>query len=850
MSANQAMDLLQQVADRAEEMRQTGEADPFVAAASELVDQLKEQAKLDRVDALRNAAVRNRIMGQVRAGGGIAGAVDTLRSLLHGTNIAGRDSIQGQWRGLASGWQAVVENQLRKLGIAKAAVTGQLDQQVAREMWALNAGQAGPGLANSPERLMAQTFHPALDLARSRLNGAGARIADAIDFVAHTEHDPMKMRRAAGSRATPDQAFQAWWQAEQPRWAEKTFAEVKPEDGESVTQARARFARSIFEALVTGVRKRADGADVTAEQEFMPPAFEGTFNIARKVSQPRVIFYKDADAWTAHQQQFGTSRTLFETVQRSLDRAARQVALMDKLGTNPTANFNQVVERIQQEYRSDVDAVGKFQAKTLGLDNVLAHLDGRANMPVNRMAARIGASVRTLESTASLGGVGVTHFASIWPTMTSELAHHGISRLESMGKMVQALGRGRGTLERRDRMADLGAYAHGLTRDMHARWQAEDPIPGKISAMAGTFMKYTGIQYIFDNAQAAAREMLSHGLARNAGKAFGDLDGNLSQMIGKYGINEGEWDLLRNVPNRPTADGMEYITPKEALRTDPADVEALLRARGEIGTKASAAVIGRKVLAFQNTMADRLLSYYDDAAAHGVVTPGVRERALVLGQERPGTAGGEMRRFLLQFKMWPIAAANQLLGREIHMSLSRGQFAWNMGTMIALSAAAGYLRMAVNDVAMGRPVRNPFDASRPGQSAKVMLAALAQGGGLGIFGDFLFGETNRMGGGLVGTLGGPVIGDADQLIKIFEGWKQGKMGWPDLAHFAVRHIPFANLVYLKGTLDYMLWYHLYEAASPGWWERTNRRLAKEQGRTMTGYVPGQGVPWTPFNIGG
>jgi hypothetical protein len=55
------------------------------------------------------------------------------------------------------------------------------------------------------------------------------------------------------------------------------------------------------------------------------------------------------------------------------------------------------------------------------------------------------------------------------------------------------------------------------------------------------------------------------------------------------------------------------------------------------------------------------------------------------------------------------------------------------------------------------------------------------------------------------------------------------------------------LVYLKGTLDYMLWYHLYEAASPGWWARTNRRIEKEQGRTMQGFTPGgsipYGVPW-------
>jgi hypothetical protein len=73
--------------------------------------------------------------------------------------------------------------------------------------------------------------------------------------------------------------------------------------------------------------------------------------------------------------------------------------------------------------------------------------------------------------------------------------------------------------------------------------------------------------------------------------------------------------------------------------------------------------------------------------------------------------------------------------------------------------------------------------------------------------------------------------------------------WPDLAHLAVQHVPFANLIYLKGALDYLLWYHLFESASPGWWERTNRRLQKEQGRTMVGYRPGGGIPYTPFGVG-
>jgi len=209
--------------------------------------------------------------------------------------------------------------------------------------------------------------------------------------------------------------------------------------------------------------------------------------------------------------------------------------------------------------------------------------------------------------------------------------------------------------------------------------------------------------------------------------------------------------------------------------------------------------------------------------------------------------------------MWPVAAFDQVWRKDIMMSLGAGNKGWNVGTMLAMSMAAGYMRMLVNDLLVGRPPRDP-------RNPATMLAALAQGGGTGILGDFMFGQTNRFGGGLIATVGGPLASDADTLIQIWnrfrnDAWntdipvsKKGRFAdlWPDLAHFFVRHVPYANLVYTKGALDYLLWYHLYEAASPGWWERTNRRLQREQGRTMSGYTPGGGVPFTPppFNAFG
>ncbi|HJZ21860.1 MAG TPA: hypothetical protein VJ226_12930, partial [Bradyrhizobium sp.] len=333
-----------------------------------------------------------------------------------------------------------------------------------------------------------------------------------------------------------------------------------------------------------------------------------------------------------------------------------------------------------------------------------------------------------------------------------------------------------------------------------------------------------------------------------AGTEFEALDPNLSQMLGKYGIGKEQWDLLRSVPDLTKSEGRAYMTPRDVGRIDRAQVEMILRKQGLITDKTDPSTAPRLIDRYITGIQDKVLSYYSDAADHSVVTPGVKERALLLGATRPGTAAGELMRFMTQFKMWPVAAMSQVLGREIYTSLSAKDAALNIFTMAAIGASFGYLRMAVNDAATGHPPRNPMDS-------KTLLASLAQSGGMGILGDFLFGEVNRMGGGLLDVAAGPVISDADSLVKIFNKFrtdvtdpsahhKNGEFAdlWPDLAHFAVRHIPFNNLIYLKGTLDYMLWYHLFEAASPGWWERTNRRLEREQGRAMTGYVPGEGVP--------
>lgn len=564
-----------------------------------------------------------------------------------------------------------------------------------------------------------------------------------------------------------------------------------------------------------------------------------------------MLFWKDADSWFDYHQRFGPANSLTHAVINHLERSARNVALMDRMGTNPTANLNLVIRKIEEEYwHTAPDAVANFRRNDVsGLLDVMAHLDGSANIPANEMWTMLNSSYRTWFSASALGAVGLTHFASIWPTVPAELHHHGVARIDAIpmliGKLASSLA-GRGSEERQAMLAELGAFSDGVNRAMHRKWlpTGQDTVPGRISAIAATLMEYTGIHHIFDTTQAAVRETLAHNLGRNLDKDFAALDPHLSQMLGKYGIGEQEWNLLRAVP-ATQADGRPYLTPRDARAVDRDAVEAMLRERGGIDADIKPDEVTAAVDQEINRLSDRLLAYYTDAAKHSTIGGGVRERAAMFGQTQPGTLQGEFWRHFALYKQWPLAQLYQGLGREYYMSLSRSERVWNIGLICGLSILGGYMRIALSNVASGAPQHDPLDP-------KTMAAALAQGGGLGVFGDYFFSELGRAGAHPLETFGGPMVSDVSALAHILYGWRDMTLddtghrqntGFGDLAHWTVRHIPFANLIYLRGALNFMLWQHLYEAADPGYWDRVNRRLMKERGRTMLGYRPGAGVPY-------
>jgi len=866
ITANQAADLLQMVADRAERMRRTGQRDPAVAAAAKLASDLKASAKVKRLDALRNTAIRVRLRQAVADNGGASTAFKTLRSYMHFEVGSKRnDSAESLWHALGRSWIGAMGNKIKTAGFAKAARSGLLDNEIAEALWRKSDGTPDKSIKiSAPSQAIADAFTPPLEEARDRLNSVGADIKEAHYHVSHTNWDPRALRRAAGPGQSPEMAFEAWWSRERPRMAERTFRDVEPGDNQTQADAEKEFGKSVFFGRLTGVDigEGIEGdpwSGITAGEgaDYIPPAYEGTRNLAKALSQHRMIFWKDSKSWLEHMREFGGFSSLEAHVVHTLDSSARQYALMETFGTNPAGNLNQVIDDTLKLYRgTDPDGVREFAKLAPQLRNTMGRLDGALNAPINADRQRLMESMMTLEATMHLGGVSLTHATAAPFTLSAQLSHHGINHWTSMAKMVTALLKS-SQGDKRALLAEVGGYTHSFQASVGAAMQRPDSgLPGYVAWRAQQFMQLTGLPWFIDKFQTdAVKDMLMTNLGHQADKAFADLEPHVRQMMGRYGFNEDEWNLLRNAQDPVTIDGHRYVTPGDVARIPDQALTDHLRNTGRLPIESdlfAALTPQQTAAALQKArwdLGDKLLTYLNDAAEQSTVTPGVRERGLVLGDARPGSWNYIFRRFGLQFKMWPLAAYHQIWLQNLKSSLSRTETAQNIGWVFALATAGGALRMSVNDAVNGRPQRNYLDPV-------TALAAFAQGGGLGIYGDFLFGEASRMGNGIVQTTGGPIVGDADTLLKIYsrfradlelgQGGKALNHAWPELVRFGIGHVPFGNLIYLKGALDYALWYHIFEAMSPGWWERTNRRLEKEQGRGMVGYTPGGKIPFTPF----
>lgn len=326
-----------------------------------------------------------------------------------------------------------------------------------------------------------------------------------------------------------------------------------------------------------------------------------------------------------------------------------------------------------------------------------------------------------------------------------------------------------------------------------------------------------------------------------------------TQTVGFYGkrplrdagIDEGKArEAAKALRAEARQIGRDVATAKKSLNKDFIDtwtrrqddlVEFADRIESRIKERAerSAAELGELEPRIERILEDtredvavKLQTLLSDRMNYAIVSPDARARVVTTWGQQRGTAAGEIARAVMQFKAFGVGFTQRVVGREIfgygarRVRDVRAQEMLGMAQLIASTTAFGYLAMAAKDLTKGKELRSPEDW-------KTWAAAMQQGGGFGIYGDFLFGEASRFGNSPVETLTGPTLGKAADIWDIVQSAKAGEDPSAKAFRFAINNTPFMNLFYTRLALDYMVFWQIQEYLNPGYLRRMERRTKQE-----------------------
>ena len=145
----------------------------------------------------------------------------------------------------------------------------------------------------------------------------------------------------------------------------------------------------------------------------------------------------------------------------------------------------------------------------------------------------------------------------------------------------------------------------------------------------------------------------------------------------------------------------------------------------------------------------------------------------------------------------------------------------------------GYIASTLKDLVKGK---EPIDlTANPTNFGKVMFRSLAQGGGLGFYGDTVIGMLAgdaRYGEGMAEILGGPVVGNIARATQIPKQFIEGDIDRAGQTGYRIfkSMLPGANIFYARLALDYLLFWNISEYLNPGWARNYEQRIRDETGQ--------------------
>jgi hypothetical protein len=767
-----------------------------------LAQEIIDKFEYDQVLKKRNLAENNmkaleryeKIIDAVDTSNGKINPIEAVRGYLVGMQKFSkitRDSI-----GLK---QATLENdEIRKLVNAIRSLNkdawndfseGRMDIEIMREM-----NGKSTGIKNAKN--IAKVLKESQNSWRLRLNDLGANIGELDDWITRTTHNTEKMANASKGSRLLDDNRSAWVEYTQTKLnLKRTFADVN--DPVEIN----KILSSIYDSLMTGDHMKYGGTN----------SIYGTKNVTNRLNSSRVLHFKDLQARQEYNIKFGEP-SLQTSVFNVLTSSAKNIVMMQELGTNPQDTFNKILALLKKKYKSSDYQI----VRDLNFENfrgAFAEVDGSANIAGSQILAKIGEVVRSTGDMARLGGTVITSFADLGPYMTST-NFQGRGLLTGLFEAINGLFGG----NPKAAMEALEVISNSVVVSNRGNVYADGADgTGAINNLRNKFFKLNGLNGWI----ASLKSSMALGVSKFYGSLsetkFLDLEKRERNFLTLYGIDEGKWNMLRSIKTL-AVDNKRYLTA-EAVDDISDDV-----INSYVGRKLSA----REIRNFKKDLQLTWKNVLNDQGTHGTPEPDTQIRSITRMGTVRGTAMGEVNRFVMQYKNFAVSLYKKILRREMDSygpDESRLIGATMLASTLMLGTIFGYIVLSVKDMLSGRSPRDP-------KKLGVVMQSFVQGGGAGIYGDFLMSEIqNQYGNGIFETALGPTASDIKKFIDVVKNMNEPKKAGKKFLQLAEGHTPFINLYYTKAAYDYLIGYQIKEYLDPGFFNRMKKRNEENRGQT-------------------
>lgn len=718
-----------------------------------------------------------------------AAAIDKLEHF----GTAQFSSVAGRQRAILGMAHAKMEGVLNHF--RRGALLGDKGRWNAADLDNVLREAFGVDTGDTAAKGLAKAWKDTHEWLRQRFNAAGGAIGDLENWGLPQHHDPRALRNAS-----------------LPVWKEA----IRP----LLDLSRMRHpltGKRVDEKELDGILDEVWNTVATegwSKREPLRQSF-GRGALANQRADHRFLVFKDPESWLQYQRDFGGGGDIFSAMMGHINMMTKDIASMEVLGPNPSGTIEWLKQAIAKEAQeiaagrpgrlggaTGQKALDRAASASQRIDAVWGSIRGELETPVNSRWASGFSAARSLITSSVLGSAAISSISDVG---TSIIARR-FAGLPA-GNAITDIVKGFSSYSRREAV-ESGLILHEAAHAFHAQARYVGTLGGPewASYIADRVLTFSGLTPWTRAAKHAFGLAFMTEAAKNAGKALADMPEALQATFRRHGVTDRQWDLMRRADLH---DGRLLRPAEIAERIDP-------------------------------KLAEKYLEMIHAETDFAVPDGSHRSRTLALNENQPGTIAGEALRSFFQFKSFG-AVFVLLHGQRMHNMIAGGSYAAGAayaGSLLLSTTLFGGVAQQLKQVAAGREPRDPTSADFWG-------AALLQGGGLGIYGDFLFSNVNRYGGGFSSTIGGPLVQRASDFwnltagnaIQLASGEKThfGR----ELVKFARGNIPGGNIWYLRLAFERTVLDQLQYLADP----EANKAFKRQQQFWQREF--GQDYFWAP-----